>query len=350
MARRSQAVTMSQVAAQAGVSQATVSLVLNNVDGGRVADETRDRVMLAVEQLGYRTNAFAKSLRSGRSGMIGFISDEVASSPFAGRLLKGAQMLAWETGNVILSVDTFDDPDLQAAAVDMMLSYRVAGVVYTSMYHRNLELPPGLEGVPTVVVNAQDRNRRFASVFPDEEGGGYAATRHLIEAGHERIAMINIQPPVSDLPAGIGRLAGYHRALAEAGIEADPELVLYGTGIVEDGLALTTRLMTGDAPPTAIFCGNDRTAWGAYRALEALGLRPAEDCSIVGFDNHETLAPYLDPGLTTVELPYERMARRALEILLDGTPSDPQRIPIECALIARDSVSTPSTATAKVHR
>ncbi|MGX9349242.1 LacI family DNA-binding transcriptional regulator [Microbacterium sp. KNMS] len=341
---------MSQVAVQAGVSQATVSLVLNNADGGRVSDETRERVMRAVEELGYRTNAFAKSLRSGRSGMIGFISDEVASSPFAGGLLKGAQQLAWETGNVILTVDTFDDPGLQSAAVDMMLSYRVAGIVYASMYHRRLELPAGLESVPAVVVNAQDRSGRFASVFPDEEGGGYAATRHLIDAGHERIAMINIQPPVSDLPAGVGRLAGYHRALEEASLAPDPALVKYGTGIVEDGVALTAQLMAMDEPPTAIFCGNDRTAWGAYRALEALGLRPARDCSIVGFDNHATLAPYLDPGLTTVELPYERMARQALEILLDGSSSEPRRIPVECALIERDSVAPLNARTAKVQR
>lgn len=265
--RASETVTMRQVAERAGVSQATVSLVLNNVGGSRVNDTTRQRVLETVDELGYRTNAFAKSLRSGESGMIGFISDEVASSPFAGHLLKGAQMLAWETGNVILSVDTYNEPDLEAAAIDMMRSYRVKGVVYASMYHRVLDLPEGLQSVPTVVVNAQERNQLVASVFPDEEGGGYAATRQLIEAGHARIAMINIQPEDSDLPAGIGRLAGYRRALAEAGIAEPAGFVKYGGGVVEDGLALTLELMDAGDPPTAIFCGNDRTAWGAYRAL-----------------------------------------------------------------------------------
>ncbi len=337
-------VTMWQVADRAGVSQATVSLVLNNVGGSRVTDATRDRVMDAVQELGYRTNAFAKSLRSGESGMIGFISDEVASSPFAGQLLKGAQMLAWETGNVILSVDTFNDPELEAAAIDMMLSYRVKGVVYASMYHRVLDVPAGLESIPSVVVNAQDRVGKVASVFPDEELGGYVATRQLIDAGHTRIAMINIQPVISDLPAGIGRMAGYRRALAEAGIAESPALVRYGTGIVEDGLAITRELLSGADRPTAIFCGNDRTAWGAYRALESMGLRVPEDCSIVGFDNHEMLAPYLDPGLTTIELPYERMARTAVELLLAGDESAATAYPIECRLIPRGSV-----ANAKVH-
>lgn len=339
MARKTQTVTMWQVAERAGVSQATVSLVLNNVEGNRVAEATRNRVLDAVKDLDYRTNAFAKSLRSGESGLIGFISDEVASAPFAGQLLKGAQLLAWETGNVILSVDTYNEPDLEAAAIDMMRSYRVRGVVYASMYHRLLDLPASLDGIPSVVVNAQDRSGTVPSVFPDEELGGYAATRHLIEAGHTRIAMINIQDADSDLPAGVGRLQGYRRALTEAGITERPEWIRHGSGIVEDGLELTTGLFTQADRPTAVFCGNDRTAWGAYRAIERLGLRVPDDCAIVGFDNHEMIAPYLDPGLTTVELPYEQMARTGLEILLSPGAAQPDRIPIECSLIPRGSVS-----------
>ncbi len=333
-------VTSVDVARRAGVSQATVSLVLNDVGGSRVAEATKARVMDAVEQLGYRTNAFARTLRSGESGLIGFVSDEVASSPFAGKLLKGAQNLAWETGHVILSIDTYDKPELEAAAIDMMRSYRVQGVVYAAMYHRVVDLPAGLRDVPTVVVNAQDRDGVVPSVFPDEEPGGYTATRHLIEAGHRRIGMINIQPPESDLPAGIGRLAGYRRALTEAGIPVEEGLVRHGTGIVEDGLVFTRELMTSDRPPTAIFCGNDRTAWGAYRALESLGLHVPDDCSIIGFDNQETLAPYLDPGLTTIELPFEQMARRAVDLLLTEQGSSPHHHPIECSLVPRGSVAS----------
>lgn len=342
--RKRDIVTMKQVADHAGVSQATVSLVLNNVGGSRVNAATRQRVLDTVAELGYRTNAFAKSLRSGESGMIGFISDEVASSPFAGRLLKGAQLLAWETGNVILSVDTYNEPDLEAAAIDMMLSYHVKGVVYASMYHRVLDLPEGLVSIPTVVVNAQERTQRVPSVFPDEEAGGYAATRQLIDAGHTSIGMISIQSEDSDLPAGIGRLAGYRRALTEAGIAEDPRLIRYGAGVVEDGLALTLDLIDSGSMPSAIFCGNDRTAWGAYRALESRGLRVPEDCSIMGFDNHETLAPILDPGLSTIELPYEQMARTGIEILLSASGEADLANPIECVPVLRGSV-----ADAKVH-
>jgi LacI family transcriptional regulator len=332
---------MWDVADRAGVSQATVSLVLNGVGGRRVAEATKVRVMEAVEELGYSTNAFARSLRSGESGMIGFISDEVASAPFAGRLLKGAQELAWETGHVILSIDTYGQRALEDAAVEMMMSYRVRGVVCAAMYHRVIEVPAALKGIPVVVLNARDGAHQVPSVHPDEEGGGYAATRHLLDAGHHRIAMINVQPTDSDLPAGIGRFAGYSRALAEAGAELDPTLVLPGDGTLEAGMAQTRELMRrGGQAPTAIFCGNDRTAWGAYRALERLGLRVPDDVSIVGFDNQETLAPYLDPGLTTVELPYERMARTAVEILLGHHGSAPTAIPIECSLVQRGSVAS----------
>ncbi|PPG29819.1 MULTISPECIES: LacI family DNA-binding transcriptional regulator [unclassified Pseudoclavibacter] len=339
MARRPKTTTMAQVAEHAGVSQATVSLVLNNVAGSRVAEATKERVLEAVRDLDYRTNAFAKTLRSGESEMIGFISDEVASSPFAGGLLKGAQLLAWENGNVILTVDTYNDAGLEQAAVEMMQSYRVRGVVYASMYHRVIDVPEALSGVPTVVVNAQDRAGLVPSVFPDEEMGGYAATRQLVEAGHTKIAMINIQPEVSDLPAGIGRLAGFRRALTEAGLSAYPDWILSGTGIVEDGLRLTAQLMEGEDRPTAIFCGNDRTAWGAYRALEARGLTVPDDCSIIGFDNHEMLAPHLDPGLSTVALPYEQMARTAIDLLLNPTPSPSLHIPLECTVVTRGSVA-----------
>ncbi|MBB2957164.1 LacI family DNA-binding transcriptional regulator [Pseudoclavibacter helvolus] len=339
MARRPKTTTMAQVAEHAGVSQATVSLVLNNVAGSRVAEATKERVLDAVRDLDYRTNAFAKTLRSGESEMIGFISDEVASSPFAGGLLKGAQLLAWENGNVILTVDTYNDAGLEQAAVEMMQSYRVRGVVYASMYHRVIDVPQALSGVPTVVVNAQDRAGLVPSVFPDEEMGGYAATRQLVDAGHTKIAMINIQPEVSDLPAGIGRRAGFRRALTEAGLSARPDWLLSGTGIVEDGLRLTAQLMDGEDRPTAIFCGNDRTAWGAYRALEARGLSVPDDCSIIGFDNHEMLAPHLDPGLSTVALPYEQMAGTAIDLLLNPTPSPSLHIPLECTVVTRGSVA-----------
>src|SRR6478752_246610 len=201
--------TMHDVAAAAGVSQATVSLVLNSASGSRLSEETRKKVRDAVDQLGYRTNAHAKTLREGVAGMIGFIGDTVATTPFAGAIIEGAQQRAWEDGLLLLTVNTGGDKDLEAASLNTMLSYKVAGVVYAAMYHRELDVPEALTGVPSVVLNSQDRKLRLHSVAPDEELGGLTATRHLIEAGHTRVAMINIETLESELPAAVGRFRGY---------------------------------------------------------------------------------------------------------------------------------------------
>jgi LacI family transcriptional regulator len=156
--------------------------------------------------------------------------------------------------------------------------------------------------------------------------------------------MINIETLASGLPAAVERYAGYRAALQDAGVDLDLTLVREGDGNPQAGFDHTLALMSLAAPPTAIFCANDRTAWGAYQALESLGLQVPRDVSIVGFDNQETLAPYLRPALTTVELPFVAMGRRAVDILLnDEVQTDgPERI--DCPVITRDSVAAPKGA------
>lgn len=339
--RPSSGPTMHDVAAAAGVSQATVSLVLNSVSGSRFSDETRKRVMDAVQQLGYRTNAHAKTLRDGIAGIIGFLGDAVATAPFAGKIIEGAQERAWEDGLLLLTMNTGGDKALEAASLDSMLSYKVAGVVYAGMYHRRLDVPEALQAVPSVVLNSQDRKLRIPSVAPDEELGGYTATRRLLDAGHERVAMINIETLESELPAAVGRFNGYTKAMTEAGLPARPELVRFGSGNELDGFTHTMDLMTGDNPPSAIFCANDRTAWGAYQAATELHLSIPRDVSIIGFDNQETLAPHLRPGLTTLELPFVEMGRRAVDLILQGAEPDGRVEFMTCPLIERNSVTHP---------
>lgn len=335
---------MHDVAALAGVSQATVSLVLNDVSGSRFSRKTKDKVEAAVEQLGYRTNAHAKVLRDGVSGMVGFVGDVVASAPFAGKIIEGAQERAWESGLLVLAVNTNGDRELERASLEAMLSYKVAGVVYASMYHRKVDVPAALLGVPSVVLNSEDRDRRIPSIVPDEELGGYAATKRLLDAGHRRVAMLNIETLESGLPAALGRYAGYTRALNEAGLTVDPTIVRFGDGNPGDGLRYTHEVMAAGDPPTAIFCANDRTAWGAYQALAEMGRRIPEDVAIVGFDNQETLAPYLQPGLTTMDLPFVAMGRRAVEMLIEGGEPDGRIEALECALIERSSVTNSGKA------
>lgn len=333
--------TMHDVAAAAGVSQATVSLVLNSASGSRFSENTRQKVRDAVNRLGYRTNAHAKTLREGVAGMIGFIGDTVATTPFAGAIIEGAQQRAWEDGLLLLTVNTGGDKELEAASLDTMLSYRVAGVVYAGMYHRRLDVPEALTGVRSVVLNSQDRAGRVASVAPDEVTGGYSATQRLLQAGHSRIALINIESLESGLPAAVGRYDGYRKALEEAGLELNPDLVRFGTGGEEDGYKYAMELLTSSNPPTAIFCANDRGAWGAYQAVSDLRLSIPRDVSIVGFDNQATLAPFLRPGLTTFELPFVAMGRRAVELILQDAEPDGRVELMDCPLIERNSVTHP---------
>ncbi len=335
--------TMNDVAAAAGVSQATVSLVLNDAAGTRFSEETRHRVHAAAHQLGYRTNAHAKVLRDGVAGMIGFVGDFVATAPFAGTIIEGAQARAWEAGLLLLTVNTGGDKALEAASLETMLSYKVAGVVYAAMEHRVLDVPDVLAEVPAVVLNSRDRSGRFPSFVPQEELGGYTATKRLLDAGHRRIAMINIGAVDSELPAVVGRYAGHLRALEEAGIRADPGLHRSGGGHESSGFTNALALMAGPQPPTAIFCASDRTAWGAYQALARLGVSIPHDVSLVGFDNQETLAPHLRPGLTTLELPFLEMGRRAVELILTGADRDGSTEYFECPLVERHSVAPPKS-------
>ncbi|WP_114855436.1 LacI family DNA-binding transcriptional regulator [Brachybacterium sp. YJGR34] len=331
--------TMHDVAARAGVSQAVVSIVLSGRYAGRASEATAERIRHAANSLGYRTNLQAKTLKTGIAEIIGLVGDEVATSPFSGQMIKGAQDRAWEEGNTLMTVDTGGDVALETAAIETMLSHQVRGILYTAMYHRELEVPTGALETRTVTLNARDLSGRTPSVVPDEEQGGYEATRLLLEAGHTRIGMINIQPG-EHIPAARDRRRGYERALTEAGIALDPALVRPGEGIHRTGREGALALRDLDDPVTAIFCGNDRTALGAYQGLEELGLRIPEDVSIVGFDDQDVLRDYFHPALTTMQLPFLAMGERAAELVLDSSaPAEVHALP--CPVIHRGSVAPP---------
>jgi LacI family transcriptional regulator len=157
---------------------------------------------------------------------------------------------------------------------------------------------------------------------PDEIQGGYHATCALLEAGYQRIAFINVNNLNPGIPASHGRLEGYKQALQQYGIAFNQELVRFGTGTPSDGYNYGMELLGLDNPPTAIFCGNDRTAMGTYDALRELGLRVCDDIAIVGFDNLEVIAAALHPSLSTMQLPHYEMGKWAVEYLLNYDAND----------------------------
>lgn len=334
--------TIEDVAKVAGVSRGTVSRVLNNHPS--VSDEARAKVLNAIEKSNYRPNFSARHMRTDSSNLIGFglLADEVITTPYAVDMIRGAQEILWSLGKVMLVVNA--DKAMTKASLEALLERRVEGIIYAAMYHHAVELPERTSQVPIVLANCFSADRSFASVVPDEVAGGYAATKRLLTAGHQCIGFINLggtdtEYPVP-IPAAIGRLEGYKQALEEYAIPYDEALVRYTRQTPEMNHQLAHELMQLPNPPTAIFCGNDRTALACYGALFELGLRIPKDIAVVGFDNQLDIAQGLWPPLTTVQLPHYQMGKWAVEYLLSasGQPTEATQHMIDCPLVERESV------------
>ena len=333
--------TMIDIAKQAGVSQATVSLVLNGVANARVAEATKARVIEVADALGYRKGV-QHLVPQDRTRVIGMIIDEVSTTPFAAPFLEGARDEAALQDVVIATFSTGSDAKIEAIALDMLLKHNVIGVIYTSLITREITLPARLKSVPTVLLNCYEKSRNHPSVVPGDVAGGYAATDALLKAGHRRVAHLKGEVWID---AARDREQGYRQALTTWDVPVDEDLILVGGWTVDGGRELTLRLLDLPNPPTAIFCFNDRMAMGAYDAIRSRGLSVPEDISVVGFDDEE-LASYLVPPLATVVLPHDEMARWAVGNLLDHHQDSSARrriekIKIECPLVERGSIAPP---------
>lgn len=308
-------VTMADVARVAGVSKATVSLVLSNAET-RLAEDTRRRVRSVAKQLGYRRDLVASSLRTSQTRTIALLSDRLATTSVGWALVAGAQSAARERGYMLLVANTEGDPEREVEAVEALRDRRVDGLVFGALFHRALTIPDLTGDLPVVLLDAYDPHERLPAVVPDDEAGGHDATALLTAAGHRRIGFVN---DAHDVPAHTLRLAGYQRALDEAGLAFDPDLVVETDDPITPvgGRTVVGALLDLPAPPTAVFCFNDRMASGVYQALRARGLVVPDDVSVVGFDDQEALAEGLDPPLTTMVLPHEAMGRWAVHRLLD---------------------------------
>lgn len=343
-------ITLRDIATQTGVSIAAVSLVLNGRDAGRVSPETAERIRRVADEAGYAPNLSARGLKTRQTRTIGLLSDGVASIPFAGQMLAGAQTAAWEEGYLLLLIDTAGNDDLGAPAVRSLLQRNVEGLIVAVQYHREVDLGLVPPSVPTVVLNGRstddsDDARGADWVVPDEAGGGSAATRHLVEAGHRRIALCNLSAPAFVIAERLRR-AGYESALAEAGIPLDPSLVVEAAApSAEAGRVAAEEVLRRPDRPTAVFCVSDRIAVGFYQAAARLGLEIPRDLSVVGFDNQADVADSILPGLTTVQLPHRDLgvwaAKQAVRRAQGNAGEAPVQELIACPLVERASVAAP---------
>ncbi len=338
---------MHDVAREAGVSQTTVSLVLNDPDNSGIPASTQARVRAAVDKVGYRPNRLARAMRLDRTDTIGFVSENIATTPFATRMIKGAQDAAWEAGHLLLIFDTgeinsAEHRDRERLAVEQLLERQVDGIVLASMYHRVIEPPATLSEVTSVLVDLRASDGSIASVVPDEYGAAFAATAHLIEHGHRRIAHPTIDYPGA--AAAEARLAGFRDALLHHGIQPMSAYVVTEPSHTPGGRMAGRRLLDLAEPPTAIFCYNDQSAMGIYQVAHERGLSIPDDLSIVGFDDQQLIAAELHPGLTTMALPHYEMGHWAVQHLLDNLERPvPIQHTLPCELIQRGSVAAPSS-------
>lgn len=328
---------MMDVARAAGVSQATVSLVLNGSPGARFSHDTRSRVRKAAEELGYHFVRRGRRRPGGEESVIGFVVDEVTSDPWMALAFDGAREKALEHGFAVCLSVARGDPETELLALDEMAQRPLLGVIYGTILTRRVEPPAALLGRRAVLLNCYDVGRRLPAVLPADLVGGRTATERLIRAGRRRIGLICGQ---QGLDATRDRLKGYRQALASNDIAFDPELVRPGNWEPAAGYAETRALMALARPPDAIFCANDMMALGCYDALRELGLRIPDDVAVIGFDDRE-IAQSMRPPLTTLVLPQREMGAIAAELLIEmagGAPPGHAQHKVECPLIERSSV------------
>ena len=329
------------VAEAAGVSMTTVSHALSG--GGQMAAETRERVRRVATELGYSPNRIARALRSRRSGVIGFVSDEIATTPFAGSIVLGAQEEAARRGLLLMVVNSNRDEGVEERQISALLDQQVDAVVYATMYHRRVTVPAALRQTPTVLVDAFDPDAAPPSIVPDEVRIGREATRLLLDAGHTRIAHLSIE---DEGPGADGRLSGYGESMRNAGLE--PLVVrVPGDARAETGRAAFRRALDCDPGLTAVFSFNDLMAMGVYQVAADRGWSIPRDLSVVGVDNFELVAAELRPGLTTFALPHYDMGRWAIDqvvALLEDPTSGAGRSTLPCPVVVRGSVGAPRTA------
>ncbi len=319
----------------------------------RISADVEARVVSAAREAGYRPNIVSRSLRTGVTHTIGFVSDTIATTPFAGHLIWGALDAARERDHLLFIGETEGDPELERQLIEAMHDRRVDGIVFASMYTRRVTVPKALVDGRAVLLNALPSKRApIPSVLPDEVEAGRTAARVLVDAGHtDGIHLIGVGLP-NRVPKGslaaVERLGGIREMLAAAGAEiagatACPDWQ------PEHGYTATRQLLHR-ATPAALICFNDRLALGAYQALAEAGLDVPADVSVVSFDD-DLIASWVKPQLTTVALPHYELGRAAIELLLDGgqrrDDAEPEVRRIPMPLRERDSVRRRAPARAR---
>jgi LacI family transcriptional regulator len=327
---------MRDVAERASVSVTTVSHVVNKTRP--VSDELRQRVLTAMDELGYQPNLLARSLRRGHTHTIGMIVPD-STNPFFAEVARGVEDTSFKQGYSVILCNSDGDLDKEVFYANVLAERRVDGILFVAAgisteQIRDLQA----RRMPVVVVDREIPDVAVDSVLADNARGGKSATRYLIDLGHRRIGCI-VGP--SDVTPSAERITGYRQALDEGGIPVDEALIVKGDFQYESGYQAACQLLAMDDPPTAIFACNDLMAVGAISAAVEVGRRVPTDLSVVGFDDVR-LASFANPPLTTIVQPKYEMGVIAATMLLERIREHeipPRRQMLDTSLLVRRSTA-----------
>lgn len=324
-------VTIEMVASAAGVSQSTVSRILNGT--AVVSQHKKKAIDDAIAALGYVPNPVARGLAGGRTFSIGVITQAI-DSPFYGAALRGIEDELEPAGYSPLFVSGHWNVAGETRCLDVLRSRRVDGIIVLTGRLPDEALLACAVSVPVVVTGRALSAPGLASLYFDNFEGGRMATQHLLELGHREIAFVSGDPAHPD---AIERLYGYRAALEAEGVRFERQLVVAGGFSEGSGLEAVNRLIAAGQHFTAIFAANDEMAFGAALGLRRHGLRVPEDVSIVGFDDLPA-AQFSNPPLTTIRQPAYELGRLAaadmLRLLAGREPESEVPVP---RLITRES-------------
>lgn len=298
---------MSEVAARAGVSKATVSRVLNKTQA--IAPETERRVLEVVRQLNYHKNVHARRLATGRSDLFGLVISEIIN-PYFPEIIRGFQAEAWDRGFDVVLCNTEYSPERSQAVIQKLLESDVRGVaIMTNSLDQSVTSELTEAGVGLVFCNLGPPKRLVSNIAIDYERGISQAIAHVFELGHRRTAVI--AGPEDN------RTAVTIKHALVTGLEQrnlSPLAVIHSNYRVDAGASAVRAILATPELPTVIFCGSDLIAMGAMSALEEAGVRIPEDISVIGIDDI-SFAFLARPPLTTIRVPRERLGRIAFEAL-----------------------------------
>ena len=332
-------VGIKDIALRAGVSIATVSHAFRNPS--RVSEATRIKVLAAADEVGYTPNRLAANLRTARSGNIVAIIPDIGNS-FNSDIIKAIEQVAYSRGYSVLLGDTQGLPARENEFVAMTRSRQADGIILMS--HRvPFDEGDSVRQLPPIVGACEfSGHDGFPAVTVDDVAGACDATRHLLELGHRRIAVITGDMATT---SSRERMQGYGKAMSEAGLGQDDRLIVHGDYSSRSGDVSTLKLIARGLRPSAIFCFSDDLALGCIYALRQQGLNVPADVSVVGYDDIVS-ARYYSPPLTTIAQPRREIGRLCATMLFDriaGLPVPNRRHILAHRLVVRQSTAAPSS-------